>query len=635
MAIAFDAASHNSGAALTTLTLNSPAMAALWSGGLFLGATYYDGSKSIDNVKIWTTPFTYRSFTKYLRYNNGSAAATTESWYLLSPPDDGIYPVTVTMDAALGAGVALAVGLTSFSGIDQSTPIEAHNETVVTGTHTSHTVSVTTLTANAMLLDVLAYINVTNASTTQSGQTERNHEFNATASTGAETSTRSVTTAGAYSMGWSFSNPGAATNCMVLALRPAASPSTTVTVNPLVQHQTMQAWEVTAQAGDDNGNYALWRDDAMAAAAGAGIIRIRLELNDEMETSDGVYDFTVMDAKVTNVVIPFRDALARIGRSLRLNVCYVAFGTTYGGGSLQEDPNDYADFILACVQRLDATHGLTVHNVEVILEPDNGTFFDQGTGTLIGQAIKATGDLLATNGYTPGFIAPSTESVANADNYYDGLKSISGALAYVEAISYHRYAGVTDANLANVKTRAIADGKRAAMLEFGGATVENLRDDLIKGRVSSWEQYTLAYPTTDNGYQLFPIVSNAVTVGSRTWALLQYFKYVQPGDIRLGVTSTDANVRPTAFQRASDGQRVVILHCDATGTYTVGGLIPNTLYDVTRATSSASASPLGLLQANASGVLTLTVPSISIVTLNPVALTGLLLDRRPNPLLRR
>lgn len=389
----------------------------------------------------------------------------------------------------------------------------------------------------------------------------------------------------------------------------------TVLLTPGTVYQTMRGWEVTSQAGDQEVNADLYLDEVIELGAQYGVDAIRLEIKDEWETSDGVYDWSFWDLRIPAVVLPLKAALARHGRALHLNLCYVAFGTHSG---LHTTAANYADFMLAGVQYLDATYGLVPDTIEVILEPDNtsGAGVHMNTGAEIGAATKALGDLLATNGYTPGFIVPSALSMSAASTLYDSTIAVSGASAYITMLSYHRYSGVSDSNLGAILSRITADGIESGMLEWLTANAETLWADLTKANVSMWQQYVLAFPTSDNGDQLFPIISNVPTIGSRTPGLAQYFKHVRRGATRIAATSRDANVRPVAFIN-TDGRYAVVLHADASGTYTVGP-VPAGSYYVTRSSTTAARTPLGIVTVGGSGRATLALNSGDIATLAPI-----------------
>lgn len=422
-----------------------------------------------------------------------------------------------------------------------------------------------------------------------------------------------------------------------------------VTVVPTTLYQVMGGWEATAQIGQTDFASIPWRDATIDMAVNTiGINQLRVEIragaendqdyfaqkfagtisssvwnahkyatvNDNADPNsrdDSKFFWTEIDQCVDVVVTPFKAAVEANGESLYIKLCYVAFNTTTG--HVHSSTAEYAEFLLAVFQHLDSTYGWVPDAVEVILEPDNGTFFDSGNGTLIGQAIKAAGDRLAAAGYTPDFTAPSTENMGKASTWYDAVKAVSGASAYVKELAYHRYLGVSDANLAAIKSRVIADGKTSAMLEWVGATVETLWADITKGYCSSWQQYTLAYPTaSDTGGQYILVSGSTPSLASRTHGLALYFKNVRRGAQRIGCTTTETDIRPVAFKNVDD-KLVVILHVDAPRDVVISGLTPFATYSVTRATTTASASSLPDVTTPSNGAATISVPSASVVAL--------------------
>ncbi|MBK9550565.1 MAG: hypothetical protein IPO52_16075 [Gemmatimonadetes bacterium] len=259
-----------------------------------------------------------------------------------------------------------------------------------------------------------------------------------------------------------------------------------------------------------------------------------------------------------------RTRLAARGEALYVNLNYVSFGNS----TAQQSAAEYAELILATFQHMQSQYGFVPNAVEVILEPDNNTI---RTGTGIGGLIATTGARLAAAGFHPDFIAPSVMNMGNTLAYLNQIVAVPGALTYLTDVAYHRYAGVSDANLVGIKTRAAQLGLRTAMLEHIGSGVEDLYADLTLGNVSAWQQYTLAYPTNDNGAQYYYISGGRPVMGNLTHALRQYFRYVRSGAYRVSATSLSGSVRPVAFTNPGAGMAVV-LHVDAPGTYTVGGM---------------------------------------------------------------
>jgi hypothetical protein len=129
--------------------------------------------------------------------------------------------------------------------------------------------------------------------------------------------------------------------------------------------------------------------------------------------------------------------------------------------------------------------------------------------------------------------------------------------------------------------------------------------------VSAWEQFALAFPETDNGAQYYRVVGNVLTMGSRTKALRQYFRFVGHGAFRVQATSSaPATIRPVAFTNVG-GAGVVVIHASAGGVIAVRGMRPGR-YGFS---SSASTIDLGEVVAASDGELRFTLPGAGVYTL--------------------
>lgn len=393
---------------------------------------------------------------------------------------------------------------------------------------------------------------------------------------------------------------------------PPAPIGPVITVDLATRYQTMAGWEATAQAGQAQPGFLAWQSELLDSAVALGITRLRIELasgtenttdyygqfragtitnaaynaqryawvndnGDPLSANAAGFQWTKMDEAMTQVVVPLRNRLLARGDSLYLSMNYVSFG----GSTAQAAPAEWAELVLAAFQHLQARYGFVPDAVEVILEPDNNTI---RTGTGIGQLIAAAGPRLAAAGFRPEFIAPSVMNMGNAVAYLNEIAAVPGALTYLREVSYHRYQGVSSANLAGIATRAKALGLRTAMLEHIGSGIDDLLDDVTVGNASAWQQYTLAFPTTDNGAQYFTLPGNRPATGSLTKLLQPVFSAVKRGAVRVGTTSADYT---TAAWVNPDGRAAVAVRARSAGAATLLGL-PAGRYQVTFAPESGS-----------------------------------------------
>ena len=412
----------------------------------------------------------------------------------------------------------------------------------------------------------------------------------------------------------------------------------TVSVDTTQHFQTMTGWEATAQAGQEDPGFGGWQTQLLDLAANdLGINRLRVEVTSGAENPADNYalsragqvnwqsvryqavndnddpnvinpagfHFSQVDLEVESIVLPLRLRLQARGEHLYLNLNYVSFNQ---GGLIHGNAAEYAEFLLALFVHLRDRYGVVPDAVEVILEPDNGTIWN---GSSIGAAIVAAGQRLAAAGFHPEFIGPSVTNMGNTVPYLDNMLQAPGASGYLKEIAYHRYGGVSETNLQAIASRGAERGLRTAMLEHIGADVEELYDDLTVGQVSAWQQFTLAFPTTDNGGQYYVISGGVPVIGSRTVGLRQYFHYVRAGAIRVGAASDHADlVRPVAFENVGNAP-LVVLHMARAGTVALRGMRPGQ-YGVT--TSDSAHPTLTAVTAASDGSLTVNVPSAAIVT---------------------
>ena len=431
---------------------------------------------------------------------------------------------------------------------------------------------------------------------------------------------------------------------MPWACRPTAEPppAATITVDTAVRHQQMRGWGVTQEAGFDRRGFHAVRDSVLALAVNdLGISRIRLHVRSGVEhphdyytetTADRAgteldwrckrwltvndndqpdsinwsgFSFAEIDSLVENVVLPMQRLLAARGERLIVDLNHVAFigqcnpPTPYH----QNQPEEYAELILATFLHLRDKYHFVPDAVEMVLEPDHA---QRWTPRVIGTAMIATARRLNAAGFRPEFIAPTTTSMSRAVDYFDTLMTMPGVRPLLAELSFHRYRGVSDATLLAIAERGRRYGVRTAMLEHLSGTAEELHQDLELGRVSSWRQYALAFPTKDDGSALITTGDGAVRYGVRTFQLRQYFKYVRPGAWRVEARSDQLFVRPLAFVNR-DGGYTVVARVEQPIELTLAGLAPGR-YGASIAADSAAAVDLGDVIADSTGTAAVSVP---------------------------
>jgi hypothetical protein len=417
---------------------------------------------------------------------------------------------------------------------------------------------------------------------------------------------------------------------------------------------------VQDEAAAERPDFLAYRDAAVAGTAAAGINRIRLEIRSGAENptdsfaawmaagfpfgSDPAnvawrakryetvndnadpnvinpagFHFTEVDRIVNNLANPLRAKLTAQGERLYVSLNYVVALSqiTSGAPYIHANAAEYAEFLLATFQHLQATFGWVPDAVELNLEPDNQSAV--WTGTYLGQAMVAAGDRLAAAGFHPDFVGPSTVNMTTALTYFDQMMAVPRASTYLKELSYHRYQGVTAASLAAIAAKSKAAGIGSSMLEWwdGGLNADVLHEDLKVGRDAAWQQGPFTNLDSAGSYEITHINPATPTVWeftNLTKFTSLYFKAARLGAVRIDAVSTKPEFDPLAWRNV-DGRFGVVVKASAGGAVTVGGL-PAGVYTVSYAlsgTNAAGTQPDVTLAAGA--VLATTMPGAGVVSI--------------------
>ena len=356
--------------------------------------------------------------------------------------------------------------------------------------------------------------------------------------------------------------------------------------------------------------------------------------------------FSALDYQVEKIILPIKRRVEANGEKLFVNLNYVDFGQTELKGNLSHalDPAEYAELIHATFLHLREKYGLVPDALEIILEPDNT---DHWRGRQIGEAILAASARLKAAGFSPEIIAPSTAAAGNAPAYIDEMLAVPGVSSLVSTLSYHRYDRPKPSVLTGIAERARALGlsnnlldrlapvpsiaERARMRRFSTAMLEHLTgdaaelyEDLTKGGVSAWQQYSIARKSAagvpDEGGDYYIVdIRNAkapvIRMADRTRRLAQYFGYIRFGAKRIEARSSRVSIKPTAFRNAN-GTFVVVLDSDRPATINVRGL-PAGRYAVSYTTPEETGRELPPLLSD--GTISVTLPDAGIMTIRQEA----------------
>jgi len=432
------------------------------------------------------------------------------------------------------------------------------------------------------------------------------------------------------------------------------TPAGTIGIIGSQQFQTMTGWEALAEIGHvecDPAAYQSYKNGLLDRAANElGINRIRIGLrngfenptdyfvpfqagqltfnqwkvhwfqvvndnNDPLVMNPAGFNWGYLDYTMDELVVPLRQRLAARGENLWLNLSY----TGANSGQLhRNNPQEYAEFVLAAFQHLQQRYGWVPNSLELVNEPNLGNW-DVGH---IAANLAAVRQRLSQAGFTPEFVGPSGSSINASLVYFDALIPLAGVAQGLDEIAYHRYGTApTVAQLQGMAQRGAANGMRTAMLEHGGSGHEDLHADLTEANVSAWQQFGLGFcGDIDNGGVYFLVTgaklgqnSPEVRTGAMTKYLRQYFRYVALGAVRIGATSANAQLAPVAFRNVN-GKHVVVVKASAGTMFTVSGLSAGS-YGIDYTTSNAYMQALPDVTIGAGQLLSTGIPAAGVLTI--------------------
>ncbi|MEO0607582.1 MAG: glycoside hydrolase family 30 beta sandwich domain-containing protein [Pseudomonadota bacterium] len=420
-----------------------------------------------------------------------------------------------------------------------------------------------------------------------------------------------------------------------------------IRIDPAATYQTMTGWELTADVAG-NPQKPFWRpfkDDLLdGLVAEAGINRVRLEITNNAE-SDGAearkfinaevkfrdykpyrysmendnddpfvinpdgFNFVELDWHIEETVLPIKQRLEARGEKLWVNVCYVAFIEGYYP---LKDPEEYAEFVLAAYQHMEAKWGFVPDTWEVILEPDQKP--DMWTGREIGEAVLAAGKRLEAHGYRPSFVGPSVLNMSFTVRYFEGIASVPGATDYMSEIAYHRYAGSRPRNARRIAELAEKHDLKTGMLElwFGHANHHVLHEDLRLANNSSW-QGSVVYSL----YKMkeLPDGTSELRISEDMRHNIQYFRHVRLGAKRIGsAVEKGGGVDPLAFVNP-DGSTTVVVKTKGAANLKIKDL-PAGSYSVSFALPNRSRVLPDRIEIEAGEALTTRIPNKGVITIS-------------------
>ena len=427
----------------------------------------------------------------------------------------------------------------------------------------------------------------------------------------------------------------------------------TITLDPTERHQTFRAWETTAIFDWPIPEVPLRGAvyDHLLDVIGIGRIRVEVYAgaenprttiadlfagtsnNDELRlyryqtVNDNDDPFVLnpagfhwddLDWRVATVWLPLKAKADARGVPLEFSLTYVAFTEqSKGGPYIHDQPEEYAEFILAAFLHLKDTYGIVPDSLEMILEPD---LIPQWTPAKFAQAAAAVTRRLTAAGFRPRIILPSTTSAAAATDWFDAVAATPGAMDLVAELGFHLYRKANRAAMTAIGERGRKYGIETGMLEYwlGKGTHDFLFKCLKLADISVWQ--SRAYlGFSDEHPDALP--GQRITEPDEVRYNLLYFQSIKRGAVRIGaVSDNQKTVDAVAFVNPGDRWSVLADAREA-AEVRVLGLAPGD-YWVSTATPAGNFTLAAPVAVGAGGALTATIDAPGVLAISAIRPVG-------------
>lgn len=326
-----------------------------------------------------------------------------------------------------------------------------------------------------------------------------------------------------------------------------------------------------------------------------------------------------LDRRVAAAIAPFKKLVEARGEPYYLYVSPSFFDGGSSGSAprwLLENPDEYAEYAVACLLHLKARHGIVANAWSVCNEAGNNNAFSP---QVLARMIRALGPRLAAEGLPTRIQFSEGVNSGVTWRYVQAVKDDPEVMRHIAMLSYHLYGDRTKRPL--IRDFARERGIPTAQTEFMGTRVDDLYDDLTEGGVSYWEHYVLCGHgnRVPNGcYLAVRYDGTSLIRYPHYWKFREIMHYVRPGAVRIEARCDDTPLRALAF--LAGGKTTVVLLNTAKGAQphaaTVAGLPPGS-YGTSSAVGTRPYQELGVVKVDASGRLDVQVPADAVLTVYP------------------
>ena len=399
-----------------------------------------------------------------------------------------------------------------------------------------------------------------------------------------------------------------------------ANAAESLTIDTAVRYQTVRSWGAPAGLiGNPDSLLDPLLDELVETL---GLTRLRFEpprrewedaVNDDADpfhVNPDAFQKPGTDLRVSKIFLPFKRRVEARGEHFEF---YVSPSFFDGGSSgtapawLLNSPGEYMEWACAFLQYLRSRHNLHADFYSICNEAGNNNTFTAG---VVAAMIKALAPHLEALGFRTRIEFPECVSADTSWSYIQNTQNDAELWRWVGLVSYHLYGG--NNSRTNIRDFTWTRNLPTGQTEYMGLNLNWLYDDLTLGGVSTWEYYALN--------DILPVNSSR-TWFSRTqtfWQTRQVLRFVRPGAVRVGVTTSTNALRALAFLHHERTTLVLITDSQARSVE-VSGLTAG-VYGRSQTADPGSvgaARELGLFTVTNSNPVTMNMPAYSVLTLYP------------------
>ncbi|HUT33239.1 MAG TPA: hypothetical protein VNE39_07160 [Planctomycetota bacterium] len=415
-----------------------------------------------------------------------------------------------------------------------------------------------------------------------------------------------------------------------------AASAATVTVDTSARHQAIIGWGGTASKAEAPDAV---RDQVLDALVNdLGLTGQRLEPPGgnrpecrrwEFDNDDAdprhirweAFATEALDRRVAAAVAPFRKLVEARGEPYYLYVSPSFFDGGSSGSAppwLLNNPDEYAEYAIACLLHLKNKHGIVANAWSVCNEAGNNNAFNP---QVMARMIRALGPRLAAEGLPTKIQFSEGVNSGVTWRYIQAVKDSPDVWKHIGMLSYHLYGDRTKRPL--IRDLARERKLPTAQTEFMGTRVDDLYDDLTEGGVSYWEHYVLCGHGNQvhNGcYLAVRLDGTSFLRYGQYWKFRQVMHYVRPGAVRVEARCDGTPLRALAFLAGEKATAVLLNTAKGAQPQSVAvAALPQGSYGTCRAVGNRPYQELGVRKVDASGRLDVDVPADAVLTIYPHA----------------